>query len=245
MSDCVPVVQQDAYAQRLALVLRDYIRLDSHAAPDDVGGDILLKREQRVPVRLKCVQQIAVKNQPVLDGFRPAGCQLALGQRLQCADIDQHKFGLVERAPRGSCLAAGQRRPLPPTAASIIASRVVGTCASGKPRRYVARDETREVAHNATADCDYHMPTLCLALCEPAIYELHRFQRLVRLAGRHYEHVRGDAGSFERELRAPRLSMHTLIGDDVRGGHIENGIDALANLVDSVPAHPYRVVPLC
>ena len=54
----------------------------------------------------------------------------------------------------------------------------------------------------------------------------------------------GDTGGFERELRAPGLPMHTLVCDDVRSGDVENGIDALAKLVDYVPAHPYRVVAL-
>ena len=88
------------------------------------------------------------------------------------------------------------------------------------------------------------MAALRLALGEPAVYELHRLQRLVRLARGHDEHVRGDAGGFERELRAARLPVDALVCDDVGGGCVKDGIDALAKLVDYVPAHPYRVVSL-
>ena len=104
--------------------------------------------------------------------------------------------------------------------------------------------EARKITHDATADRHDQMAALRLALGEPAIYELHRLQRLVRLAGGHDEHVRGDTGGFKRELRAACLPMHTLVCDDVRSGDVENGIDALAKLVDYVPAHPYRVVAL-
>ena len=106
------------------------------------------------------------------------------------------------------------------------------------------RHEAGEVADYAAADRDYQMAALRLALGKPAVYELHGVQRLVGLARGHDEHVRRDAGGFKRELRAPRLPMHALVGDDVRGGCVERGVDALANLVDYVPAYPYRVVAL-
>ena len=159
------------------------------------------------------------------------------------ADIRQDELGLVERAHE--VLALRQVNGGLSTDGGVHhGEQACWHLRERQAAQVSRRDKAGKVAHYAASDRDYQVAALRLALCEPAIYKLRSLQRLMRLACWHNEHVRRDAGGFERELRAARLPMHSLVGDDVCSGNFQQGVHTLAYFVDDVPANPYRVVPL-
>ena len=219
MADGVAVVEQDADAECFALVLGDDVRLDSDAAANDVGGDVLLEGEQRCPVSLEICKKVGVEDEAVLDRLGPTGCEFALGEGLECADIGENEPGLVESADE--VLALGQvNGGLAADSGVHHREQACGHLREGQATQVSRRHEAREIADDTASNCHYQVAALCLALGKPAIYELRGLQRLVRLACGHDEHVRGDACGFERELCPARLPVNSLVSDDVCGGSV-------------------------
>ena len=86
-----------------------------------------IPREQLVDVRLEPAEEGRIADEAVLDDFREAGAQLAVGQRAQRVGIRDTALGWWNAPMR--FLPPGWLTPvLPPTEESTCASSVVGTC---------------------------------------------------------------------------------------------------------------------
>jgi hypothetical protein len=100
---------------------------------------------------------------------------------------------------------------LPPIDASIIASRVVGTCTNGDAAHEGGGHEAGEVAHHAAAE-RHHRGVAPVPGVEQRVGEARpALPRLVVLAGRHREHgharVRAEAGARALRRRAGRRCL--------------------------------------
>ena len=177
----------------------------------------------------------------MLDGFGPAGAQLPLGQGLEYRHVGQDELRLVEGSDE--VLALGKIYGRLAADSGVHHREQAGRhLREGETSQIGRRDESGEVANDSAADSEDQVTALSLETSEPRVDVLRGRERLVLLSRRHDEQVRGDAGHFERVLRAPGLLVHALIGDDVRDAGIHDAANAVADLVDDLPADPQGVV---
>ena len=141
VADRMPEVERDPPAGRAALALigDDDLDLGPAGPLDDLGKgsgreDRGVTSGDRLAIALEQDEQPLVAESCHLDRLAERGPKLALRERPQHRDVDDHCLGLVERSQQ--VLALGQvDTVLPPIDESIWATRVVGTWRERMRRR--------------------------------------------------------------------------------------------------------------
>ena len=236
MADGVPVVQQNADAKGLPLVLADHVGLDGHAATDHLGGDLRFHLHQRLGVFLENVNQRRVQDQAVLDGLGPPFGQLALAQRGKRLHVGQDCPRLIERADH--VLGLGQvDRHLAADGRVHHGGHAGRHLHEGHAAHEGAGDEPAQVAGHAAADGDDRLASLGFQAHQPLVDFLGLLEGLAGLAGRYDETMGRDAGPLQRPLGVATVGPHhVLVRDDVRGVAQAQFLDVLAQPLDDAPA---------
>ena len=242
MAERVAEVQDHPHA-RFAFVRLHDLRLDLAGPRHRVTQRVRIPGKQSRQVFFDPVEEVRVEDDAVLDHFRQAGAQFALGQRVEGVEVRDHATRLVEGADQ--ILAAGVvDRGL--AAYGGVHQREQGrrNLDVGDAALVGGRGEAGNISHHPSAERDDRGAAVVTPGDQPVDDVGERREGLERLAVRKRHDV------CPNVFRQARQGAVQVVGADHVVGHDESlvpGQEAVeqVRLAEQATADPDRIGPFC